>query len=144
VTPFKRSFGRRLLDAVMKGFVGRGLGPKPIYLLSVRGRKSGAVHVTPVTLVGEGDRRWLVAPYGEVGWVKNLRAAGRGQLRKGSHVEEIAVRELAAPEGAPVLKRYLQAVPMVKPYFRAKPDSPVKEFEGEAQQHPAFEILPPP
>jgi hypothetical protein len=37
----------------------------------MRGRRSGRLNATPVREVEEGDQRWLVAPYGEVSWVRN-------------------------------------------------------------------------
>ena len=32
----------------------------------------------PATVVEYDRRRWLVAPYGQVSWVRNARADGRG------------------------------------------------------------------
>ncbi len=56
-------------------------------LLRVRGRKTGLPRTTPVSLIEHEGRRWLVAPYGEVGWVRNARAAGEAELLRGSAVE---------------------------------------------------------
>ncbi len=44
-------------------------------LPTVPGRKSGVPRTTPVALGERDGRRWLVSPYGEVDWVRNLRAA---------------------------------------------------------------------
>ena len=71
---------RRLVNRAMAAGLRFGVEPRATYLLTTRGRRSGKPHTTPVTLLEEGDggrRRWLVAPYGEVDWVKNARAAGR-------------------------------------------------------------------
>ena len=38
------------------------------------------VRTTPVALVEIGDRRWVVGTFGEVNWVRNLRAAGEAAL----------------------------------------------------------------
>jgi hypothetical protein len=70
----------------------------------------------PVTLVEEDGRRWLVAPYGEVNWVRNARAAGRVMLSRGRHTEIVRIVELGAQEGAPVLKRYVTEVPITRPF----------------------------
>ena len=51
-----------------------------MHLLTVRGRKSGLPRTTPVNLIEYQGRRWLVAPYGEVAWVRNVRAAGEVEL----------------------------------------------------------------
>jgi hypothetical protein len=57
---------RRLINVVIRRLARLGLGGRHTYLLTVRGRKTGHRHSTPVTLV-ENNGRWLVAPYGEVG-----------------------------------------------------------------------------
>ena len=35
---------------------------------------TGNIYSTPVSLIEEGDKRWLVAPYGQVNWVKKCPA----------------------------------------------------------------------
>jgi deazaflavin-dependent oxidoreductase (nitroreductase family) len=118
-----------------------GLVPDNYYLLTVRGRKTGYPHSIPVSLVQEGDKRWLVAPYGEVDWVKNARAAGTVRLSRRKLQEDLAIHELPVKEAAPVLKKYLEAYPITKPYFDAEVDSPLDEFEEEARSRPVFELI---
>ena len=130
---------RRLVNVLMKGLLRIGLAGRHTYLLSVSGRKSGRTHSTPVILVENGER-WLVGPYGAVGWVLNLRAAGRATLSQGRHREEIRVSEVGPQESAPVLREYLRQVRVVRPFFAASPDSPLEAFVAEADQHPVFRI----
>jgi len=118
-----------------------GLGPARTYLLTVTGRRSGTPRSTPVTLVEEGGRRWLVSPYGEVAWVRNLRATGRATLSRCGHTVEIAVREVGADEAAPVLKMYVARVPITRPYFDVTPESDLAAFRAEAPRHPVFAIV---
>ncbi len=110
-------------------------------LLTVRGRKSGQPHTVPVVLVEQDGERWLVAPYGAVQWVRNIRVAGTATLTRGRRSETISVTELPAQEAAPVLKQYLSHVSGgVRSYFDARKDSPVEAFEREAPRHPVFQI----
>jgi len=134
---------RRLVNWLVRALLAVGLGPPRTYLLTVRGRKSGQPRSTPVTLVQEGDKRWLVAPYGAVGWVRNARAAGRVTLSRGSRSEVVRVAELGPEESAPVLKRYVTEVPITRPFFDVTPDSPLDAFRAEAPRHPVFRILGP-
>lgn len=133
---------RRLGNRVVRLFVRLGLGDKQTYLLKVRGRKSGRVYSTPVILVGDGDDRWLVAPYGEREWVKNARAAGWVELSRKGRTERAELSQADPKESAPVLREYVRQVPTVRKYFDAKPDSPVEEFEAKAPRHPVFRIRP--
>src|SRR5215472_7348945 len=78
------------------------LGPLmgPNALLSVRGRKSGQVRTTPVALVEVGGRRWTVGTFGNVNWVRNLRAAGEATLTVGRRTEHVRAVELSHDEAA--------------------------------------------
>jgi len=67
---------RRTLNRLVRVLLSIGLGPPRTYLLTVRGRRSGRLYSTPVTLVEDGGLRWLVAPYGDVAWARNAKAAG--------------------------------------------------------------------
>jgi hypothetical protein len=95
-----------------------------------------------VTLVEEGTNRWLVAPYGEVSWVRNARAAGQVTLSRGRRSEAVAIVELRPAEAAPILKQYITDVPITRPFFDAKPDAPLEAFVAEAHRHPVFHIGP--
>ena len=137
---YRLGVGRRAVNVLVRALLAAGLGPPRTYLLGVRGRKSGRLFTTPVTLVEEGGRRWLVAPYGEVGWVKNARAADRVTLRRGRRAETRRIVELGPEEAAPVLKRYVTAVPITRPFFDATPSSHLAAFRAEAPRHPVFRL----
>jgi deazaflavin-dependent oxidoreductase (nitroreductase family) len=77
-------------------------------VLSVRGRTSGERRTTPVNLLPLGGDRYLVAPRGQTQWVRNLRAAGGGELRVGRRVQRFTAVELADQEKPPVLRAYLK------------------------------------
>src|SRR2546421_7129475 len=64
-----------ILNPVAHRLLRVGLPMGPNALLTVRGRKTGQPHTTPVALVEVNGRRWVQSPFGEVNWVRNLRAA---------------------------------------------------------------------
>ena len=106
------------------------------------GRRTGRRYTTPVTLVETGGERWLVAPYGERNWVKNARAAGSVELRRGRSRERVAVSELPPGERAPILAAYVERVPIVERFFAAKRGAPADAFAAEAARHPVFRLRP--
>ncbi|MCP3996349.1 MAG: nitroreductase family deazaflavin-dependent oxidoreductase [bacterium] len=110
------------------------------YLLTTLGRRSGLERTTPVTIAKRDGRRYLVAPYGAVGWVHNLRESGVAELSRAGEVEEILVSEVDSATAAPVLKQYVQYVSVVRPFFDVDKDDSVAEFEAEASRHPVFVI----
>jgi len=113
-------------------------------VLAVRGRTSGEWRTTPVNLLALDDNRYLVSPRGETQWVRNLRAAGRGELRVGKTAEPFSSRELSDDEKVPVLRAYLKRWKVeVGQFFEGVgPDSTDDQLRAIAEKHPAFEVLP--
>lgn len=116
-------------------------GVGPIHLLTTRGAKSGRPHTVPVVPIDHDGKRWLVAPYGAVAWVHNVRASGRVRLRYGRTTREYTTREAPAEEAGPVLERYLAVATKTRAQFEATPGSPVEDFIAEAGRHPVFELI---
>ena len=133
---------RRAVNAVMSAFVRAGLGPRRTHLLTVTGRTTGRRYTTPVSLVERDGERWLVAPYGEVSWVRNARAAGVVIVRRGRRVERLAVGEVHADVAGPVLREYVRRESVVRPFVGPGPDDPVEAFVAIAPQHPVFALRP--
>jgi deazaflavin-dependent oxidoreductase (nitroreductase family) len=139
---YQVNFATRMRDSLNMALLRAGVKMGTTSLLTVRGRTSGQPHTVPVILVEQDGQRWLVAPYGVVQWVRNLRAAGTATLTRGRRSEAISVTELPAQEAAPVLKQYLVHGAWVGPYFDATKNSPLEAFEREAPRHPVFHITP--
>jgi deazaflavin-dependent oxidoreductase (nitroreductase family) len=134
---------RRAINALVIGLLNVGAGPRSTYLLTTTGRRTGQPRTTPVTLVEEAGHRWLVAPYGDVGWVHNVRANPEVGLRRGRREEVLQAEETDAATAGPVLRRYLREVTITAPFFDVVPDSPDAEFVAEAPRHPVFALTRP-
>jgi deazaflavin-dependent oxidoreductase (nitroreductase family) len=131
----------RLGNALMRLLLRRGVRIGTNTLLTVPGRKSGLPRTTPVTVIQHAGRRYIQSPFGDVDWVRNLRAAGSATLSRGRHVESVVATELSAEEAAPVLKHALAMAPApIRSYFEVTADSPLEEIVREAPRHPAFEL----
>jgi deazaflavin-dependent oxidoreductase (nitroreductase family) len=142
--PFHMTGGLRVVSTILTTLLRIGLPVGPAVLLSVRGRTSGKIYTIPVELVESSGTSFLVAAFGEVNWVRNLRAAGQAHLTRRRRTEAIGVVELGAKEAAPILKQFLresQRVSFIKPYFHVTPHSSLADFEQEALHHPVFRIV---
>ena len=137
---YQVNFATRMRDSLIMALLRAGVNMGTTSLLTVRGRKSGQPHTVPVRLIEQDGHSFLVAPYGVVQWVRNLRVAGQATLTRGRRAEPISVTELPAQEAAPLLKQYLLHVAEVRPYFDATKDSPLEAFEREVPRHPVFQI----
>ncbi|MGW5381878.1 nitroreductase family deazaflavin-dependent oxidoreductase [Nocardia sp. NPDC003963] len=132
----------RLENTVMTALTRAGLIPHS-YVLTTYGRRTGRPRRNPVLIVEHEGRRWLVAPYGAVGWVHNARAAGSVRLTRRRTDRDHQVREVSAAEAGPVLRRYIEIASATRDYFLAGRGDPVERFVAEAERHPVFELLGP-
>ena len=138
----KPSGGEAFFNRAMGFLAGLGIGPSFIYLLQVRGRKSGKIFSTPVNLMEFDGKQVLVAPRGKAQWVRNAEAAGEISLKRGSTRLRFALREIADVEKPPILKEYLDRyASAVKKFFPVEPGSPVEAFRGIASKYPVFELV---
>lgn len=136
-------FTRHVFNRAVGFMTRNGVSVLGSRVLAVRGRTSGQWRTTPVNLLEHEGGRYLVAPRGEAQWVRNLRAAGTGQLRVGKQVEGFQARELGEDEKVPVLRAYLKRWKFeVGVFFEGVgPDSTDEELRSIAHRHPAFEVL---
>jgi deazaflavin-dependent oxidoreductase (nitroreductase family) len=77
-------------------------------VLLVPGRTSGEVRSNVVNVLTHDGERYLVAPRGTTQWVRNVRAAGRADLKVGRRVEPVVLEELADDAKPVVLRAYLR------------------------------------
>src|SRR5260370_7285078 len=91
----------RISNAMTTFLLRMGVKMGTMTLLIVRGRKSGQPRTTPVTLVELDGDRLLIAPFGTVTWVRNLRAAGAPTPTRGRLSDPFSAVELSIQEAAP-------------------------------------------
>lgn len=117
-----------------------GLGPSYVYQLQVKGRKSGKLYATPVSLLELEGKRFLVAPRGRTQWMRNAEVAGEVILKRRS-ARRFRLRPVADSEKAPVLKAYLSHYKAaVQRFFPVAPDAPLDDFARIAPGYPVFEL----
>ena len=136
--PYFNHIARTLLAA--------GVPMGPNVLITVRGRKSGLPRTTPLTMVEFSGKRWLMAPFGEVNWVRNLRAAGQATITVGRRKEEVTAVELGPTEAVeffrdvlhPRVQRTRVGAWIVRHVDQVDLDHPVEAAQGR----PVFELHP--
>jgi deazaflavin-dependent oxidoreductase (nitroreductase family) len=135
------SSGEKLFNRVFGFLAGLGIAPSFIYLLEVRGRKSGKTYSTAVNLMELNGKQYLVAPRGRTQWVENAEAAGEVTLKRGAR-RRFRFRSLNDSEKPEVLKTYLTLYKSaVQKFFPIPPSAPVEEFAKIAGGYPVFELI---
>lgn len=134
------------LTARLNGLIGwlarRGISLAGSADLAVRGRRTGEWRRVPVNPMTYGDGRYLVSARGHSEWVRNMRAAGGGELRVGRRTRPFTAVELPPAETPALLRAYLSRWGWeVKSYFgEVTADSADEELRAAAHRHPVFRI----
>jgi deazaflavin-dependent oxidoreductase (nitroreductase family) len=128
------------VNAVVRPLARAGLTGPRTHLLTVPGRTSGRLYSTPISLVELDGERWAVAPYGERNWVKNARAAGWVEIRRGRLCERLDAEEVTGDDAVRVLRRFYELTLVTRPFFDVTPESTQGEWLAEAPQHPVFRL----
>ncbi len=141
--PWFAHWGNRLITPLLRaGIKLAGPGNYPMYLLTVRGHKSGQPRTVPIVLLEQHGKRYLAATYGSVNWVRNLRAAGEAILTRGRRAETVTARELPMREAALVLqaevKRTSLARYMASRFYGVTADASLETVEQAMLTHPVF------
>jgi deazaflavin-dependent oxidoreductase (nitroreductase family) len=138
-------FTRNVFNRIVAGLTRLGVSVWGSRELRVRGRTSGEWRTTPVNLLTLDSDRYLVAPRGVTQWVRNLRAAGEGELRVGRRAETFRATEVPDDEKVEILRAYLRRWKAEVGMFfgGVGPDSPDAELRRIAPDHPVFLITRP-
>jgi len=115
-----------------------GTGKYPMYLLTVRGRKSGLPRTIPIAIWERNGKRYVGSVYGIVDWVRNLRAAGEATLTRGRRSETVNVIELPKDEAALALREDIRGGNPFARSYGVTADSSLEEFERAVLIHPVF------
>jgi deazaflavin-dependent oxidoreductase (nitroreductase family) len=130
--------GRRMINRIYAALARLGLGASHLQLLTVTGRRSGIPRTTPVDVMNLDGTSYLVAPYGVVSWVHNVRAAGHVELSRRGQTRRYLATELDPADAAPVIRLYITSVPVTRAWWSVRGDASDTELQAEAATHPVF------
>jgi deazaflavin-dependent oxidoreductase (nitroreductase family) len=104
-------------------------------VLTVADRRTGARQEVPLIAVTLDGHRYVLAFGGVTEWARNLRAAGRGELRHRGRTQAVAASEVDGDERDRVIAKY----------FSVRGSGPVRrDFDRrpDATDHPTFRLDP--
>lgn len=139
---YRLSRAQRMGNKAFAMMTNHGWGASYRHILTVLGRRSGELRSTPVDVMTIDGRLYLVAPYGDVNWVRNVRAARDLSLSRAHEARTYAAEEVHGVQAVPILRKYLHDVPVTRAYWDVTEKSPDAAFAAEAQRHPVFQLTP--
>jgi deazaflavin-dependent oxidoreductase (nitroreductase family) len=135
-----------MFSSVLQRILAAGVPVGPNALITIPGRRTGEPRTAGVAIIEVGGRRWIWAPWGEVNWVRNLRAAGRATLTKRGRKEEVSATELNSAERVhffrDVLGPYARSIPGGMTFVRLLDQTDLNDPVEVAQDRRVFELHP--
>ena len=137
-----------IFNPLARWMLGAGLPLGPNALITIRGRKSGEPRTTPIALIEIEGRRWVSSPFGDVNWVRNLRASGEATLTVGRTQHAVTAVELSQEERVAFFRDlmgpFVRRIPLGLGRFLLGSVLGAKEIlddpESAAVRHPVFEL----
>jgi deazaflavin-dependent oxidoreductase (nitroreductase family) len=112
----------------------------PMSVLTTTGRRSGKERTTTVSPIEVGGVEYLVAPYGEVGWVKNVRARPQVRLRRGRSVRDVTLSTTDGREAASVVQAYHKREAFARRYMDVPENPTLEDFLEAGGGYPVFRV----
>jgi deazaflavin-dependent oxidoreductase (nitroreductase family) len=138
--------GINVLNAIAKPLLAAGIPMAFNGLLTIRGRTTGAPRTTALAIIEVDGRRWVWSPWGEVHWVRNLRAAGRATITFRRREEDVRAIELDKAQRLAFFRDTLR--PLARSmrggmwFIRTFDGVDLTDPEAAAKDRPVFELRP--
>jgi deazaflavin-dependent oxidoreductase (nitroreductase family) len=136
-----------LFSPILKSLLAAGVPMGFNGLITIRGRTSGLPRTTPVAIIAASGRRYVWAPWGEVHWVHNLRAAGRATITVRRRNEEVHATELDPTQRVAFFRDVLgplaHGIPLGVSFIRIVDGVDVRRPVEAAEGRAVFELYPP-
>jgi deazaflavin-dependent oxidoreductase (nitroreductase family) len=135
-----------VFNRLVQPLLGAGLPMGFNGLLTVRGRSSGQPRTTPLAIIEVDGRRWVWSPWGDVHWVRNLRAAGEATVVVRRQTQSVRAIELDPEQRlgffrdtfGPLARRIPFGVTFVRLLDGVDVRDPARAAEGRV----VFELVP--
>ena len=115
-------------------------------LITIRGRKSGQPRTAGVAIIQRDGRRFVWAPFGEVNWVRNLRAAGEATITYRRKEERVRAVEFDPAQRVGFFRDILgplaRSFPGGMTFIRVMDKTDLSKPEEAAQGRVVFELFP--
>jgi len=105
-----------VFNPIARRLLAAGVPMGPNALITIAGRTSGQPRSTPLALIAVGGRRWVWSPWGDVHWVRNLRAAGVATISVHGRTEDVTAAELDSVERVAFFRDVLTPVARAMPF----------------------------
>ena len=136
----------RLFSPILKLLLRAGVPLGFNRLVTIPGRTTGLPRTAGLAVIEVSGRRWVWAPWGEVNWVRNLRAAGRATVRFRGRTDEVRATELSPDDRVvffrDVLDPLVRSIPFGRWFIRIVDGVDLSDPVDVARDRRVFELHP--
>ena len=136
----------KLFSPILKAMLAARVPLGPNRLVTIRGRKTGQPRTAGLAVITVAGRRWVWAPWGNVQWVQNLRAAGRATIKDRRGTDEVVATELDPAERVAFFRDtygpLVQSIPFGMWFVRLVDGVDVRDPVEAAAGRVVFELHP--
>jgi deazaflavin-dependent oxidoreductase (nitroreductase family) len=136
----------RLFSPILKLLLAAGVPLGFNRLVTIRGRRTGLPRTAGLAVIEVAGRRWVWAPWGEVQWVRNLRAAGRATITFRGRTEDVTATELDPTQRVGFFRDELgplaRRIPFGYWFIRIVDGVDLNHPAAAAEACPVFELVP--
>lgn len=126
------------VNGLMLWMAKRGWGSTQV--LTTTGNSTGDPRQVPVSPIEVDGARYLVAPYGDVGWVRNVRSDPEVTLQRGRREREVRLVETTGETAAAVVMAYYEREKHPRPYMDVPENPTTADFAARDGAFPVFRI----
>lgn len=127
----------RMFNRLVEWMTHLGIGSSVVMMTT--GRKSGEPRSVPVSPITVDGVEFIVAPYGPVGWVHNVREDPNVTIQKGRDSRPARLVEVTS-DSAEVVKQYYERESFPREYMDVPGDPTVEDFERASGAFPVFRV----
>lgn len=136
----------KLFSPILKALLAARVPLGPNRLITIRGRTTGQPRTAALAVIAVAGRRWVWAPWGNVQWVQNLRAAGRATIKDRRGTDDVRATELDPTERVAFFRDIyaplVQSIPFGEWFVRLVDGVDVRDPVDAAAGRVVFELHP--
>lgn len=129
--------GKKIANWFTARMAGAGIGN--FVVLTTTGRRSGEPRSVVIAPIGDADGEYLVCPYGDVAWVRNVRADPKATIRRGRSERDVTLVEVT-DEKAALIRDYHRRETFARQFMDVPGEAEVSDFARVAGRFPVFRV----
>lgn len=129
--------GKRIVSRMMGTCARLGIGN--FVILTTTGRETGQPRTVTLAPISDPDGQYLVSPYGNSAWVRNVRKTPHAVLQRGGSRRAVRLVEVTGQK-ANLVKGYYEREAFARQFMDVPGDGTVEDFATVPDRFPVFRV----